>query len=273
VNFTEAMARVAKEFPFPGDVRSDPVYYHGKYSSIAETVLKYVSIGGRILDFGCGPCDKTAVLQHLGYVCSGCDDLNDDWHQIPENRQKILNFINHSGIDFKTVNDASLPFSKHSFEMVMLHDVLEHLHESPRELLNSLLEKVVPGGLLFITVPNAVNIRKRLAVLLGKTNMPPFSSFFWYPGFWRGHVREYVKSDLAQLAEFLGLDVLELRGCDHMLDRVPAVFRRFYLILTSVFHGWKDTWLLVARKKPDWKPIQPLSSEEREKMFGPVVSG
>jgi hypothetical protein len=33
-----------------------------------------------------------------------------------------------------------LPFDKCSFDMIMLHDVLEHLHDSPRDLLNDLFE-------------------------------------------------------------------------------------------------------------------------------------
>ena len=60
--------------------------------------------------------------------------------------------------------------------MVMSHDVLEHLHHSPRDLLNDLCELIKPNALLFITVPNAVNIRKRIDVLRGKTNLPDYGT-------------------------------------------------------------------------------------------------
>ena len=52
-------------------------------------ILRYLQPGSTILDFGCGPCDKTAVLQFLDFHCSACDDLQDDWHKIPGNREKI----------------------------------------------------------------------------------------------------------------------------------------------------------------------------------------
>ena len=35
------------------------------------------------------------------------------------------------GIDFKLVTDNSLPFERNQFDMIMLNDVLEHLHDSP----------------------------------------------------------------------------------------------------------------------------------------------
>jgi 2-polyprenyl-3-methyl-5-hydroxy-6-metoxy-1,4-benzoquinol methylase len=70
--------------------------------------------------------------------------------------------------------------------MVMLHSVLQHLPDSPRDLLVNLVERIRPGGYLFITVPNHVNLRKRLAVLCGKTSHAPYVMYYWYPGGWRG---------------------------------------------------------------------------------------
>ena len=51
---------------------------------------------------------------------------------------------------------------KKEFDMIMLNDIIEHLHESPKELLLSLLALLKDDGILFITVPNAGNIKKRL---------------------------------------------------------------------------------------------------------------
>jgi hypothetical protein len=90
--------------------------------------------------------------------------------------------------------------------------------------------------------------------LFGRTNLPSFESFYWYPGPWRGHVREYVKDDLYKLCEYLSLTILELRGCDHMLERIHPALRSFYLGATWIAPSWKDSWLLVARKPADWTP-------------------
>ena len=72
-----------------------------------------------------------------------------------------------------------MPFSHELFDMVMMHDVLEHIHDTPRELLNDLLELLKPQGLLFVTVPNQVNIKKRIKVVMGRTNLTAFETFYW----------------------------------------------------------------------------------------------
>jgi len=259
----KAIQTVQKEFPFKGYIQSTEAHL-----GIAKTILRWLRPGAKILDFGAGPADKTAVLSLLGFKCTACDNLQDDWHKIEGNREKIFAFSQKFGIRYEMIKDRELPFKKGEFDMVMLHDVLEHLHNSPRDLLNDLLEFVKPEGYLFITVPNAVNLRKRIAVIFGRTNLPNFESYYWYPGFWRGHIREYVKDDLAKLAKFLNLDILELRSCHHMLGTKPAFTRFVFVVLTFFFRGWRDSWLLVARKKPNWKPKKSLSKDELNRILG-----
>ena len=267
----EAVDFVKKRFPFDGYMTygSD---HKGAYATVADTVTRYLPRGSTVLDFGCGPCDKTAVVQALGYRCAGYDDLQDDWHRLPGNLDRIRKFAAESGIDFRLAGSGAMPFAANEFDMVMMHDVLEHLHNSPRDLLNDLLGRVKPGGLLFVTVPNAVNIRKRISVLFGRTNLPRFDSFYWYPGAWRGHVREYVRDDLAKLAEYLGLEVVELRGCDHMLEKVPKAVLPAYRFVTSVFPGWKDSWLLLARKPAGWTPRKALPRHEFNQILKEISS-
>jgi SAM-dependent methyltransferase len=235
-------------FPFPGYMK----HCGEPYRVLAETVLAHAPEGSRVLDFGAGACDKTAVLQALGFQCTACDDLEDPWHRIPGNREKILEFAGEAGIAFRVVRNSSLPFEARSFEVVLALNVLEHLHDSPRELLLDLIELVSAGGYLVATVPNAVNLRKRLAVLCGRSNLPPFNEYFWSVGPWRGHVREYVKNDLDELARSLRLEVVQLRSYDHMLWRLPRVARPVFRAVSVAFPGWRDSWLLVARRPKEW---------------------
>ena len=263
----EAIQLAIKRFPFEGYM-TPGVEEKGAYSTIAITAMRHLRPGSKVLDFGCGPCDKTAVLQFLGFQCSGYDDLQDEWHKIPGNREKILAFAKECGIDFRLANNGVLPFEKESFDMIMINDVIEHLHDSPRELFNDLLEFLKPEGLLLVTVPNAVNIRKRIDVFFGKTNLPHFEGYYFYPGSWRGHIREYVKDDLFKLSEYLNLEVLELRSCDHMLQKLPNSIRPAYLLVTSIFRGWKDSWLLVARKRQGWMSRKTLPQDELARILG-----
>ena len=131
----------------------------------------------------------------------------------------------------------------------MLNDVIEHLHNRPRPLLISLIEKLKDDGILLITVPNAGNIRKRIDLLIVKTNLPNFSDYYWSKEPWRGHVREYVYNDLKQLSDFLDLKLIILNGKNHMLQKVPKVLLPLYKLITLLFTNWRDSLLLVAQKK------------------------
>ncbi len=98
---------------------------------------------------------------------------------------------------------------------------------------------------------------------MGKTNMPSFESYYWFPGRWRGHVREYTKDDLILLCEFLDLRILTIRGVHHHLHVVPRVLKPIWLVLTGLVRGGRDTWSLVAQKGVDWSPKE-LSKKEIE---------
>ena len=97
--------------------------------------------------------------------------------------------------------------------MVTCFHSLEHWHHSPKRLFKEIVRTLKPGGILVIATPNAVNLRKRAFVLLGKSNLPTLND--WYnagdPVF-RGHVREPVIADLEQLMEWNGLKVSRVYG-------------------------------------------------------------
>ena len=253
-----AIAAVERRFPFRGYMRPE----RGAYHNIARTILRHLHPGDRILDAGAGPADITAVLQCLGFRCSAFDDLSDRWHELEGNREKLLEFARETGIDYRVAPADAIPFPGESFDLVMSNDVLEHLHDSPKDLLNDLLGLVRPGGFLLLNVPNAVNLRKRINVALGRTNLPPFESYYWHPAPWRGHVREYARGDMEMLASFLDLEVVELEGRSHMLTQLPRPLRRAWTVVTSMFRGWRDTWTLLARKRVGWTPRRTIPAAE-----------
>lgn len=214
---------------------------------VGATASELLPEGARVLDFGSGPCDKSAVLQEMGYQCAAYDDFKDPWHLVEGNKAKILEFARAAGIDLQVAGPGGFPWPFASFDMVLVLSVIEHLHDSPRELLESLTALLEPGGFLVVTVPNAVNVRKRIDVLRGKTNLPPYSEYYRESP-WRGHVREYVKDDLRQLTGFLGMDEVELRSYHSMLHKLPKEAIRPYRALTTLFPGWRDSWLVVMQK-------------------------
>src|SRR5215510_5507154 len=105
----KAIQSVVETFPFKGYMTTDSKP-RGIYSNIAQTAVRYLQRESRILDFGSGPCDKTAVLQSLGFFCSAYDDLQDDWHLNAGIQEKIISFAMESGVNFKLATGRTLPF-------------------------------------------------------------------------------------------------------------------------------------------------------------------
>lgn len=251
-----AVRRAREHFPFPGYLdREDDTVYH----VIAGTALTYAQAGARVLDFGAGACDRTAILQLLGFRCTAWDDYLDPWHLEGDNRERIRIFATRLGIDWHVLQNGVLPRADEAFDMIVFTDIIEHLHDSPRDLLLQLLARLRPEGHLLVTVPNAVNLRKRLDVLRGRTNMSPFTGYYHSTPTWRGHVREYVADDLRQLADLLRLEVVELRGVHQLLWKIPRAGRGAFRALTVVIPGVRDSWLLLARKPAEWVSPEPSS--------------
>jgi len=238
---------------------------------VAEAVMRYL-VEGSLLDVGSGACAKAALLSLCGYRVSACDDLLDPWHLRNDNRKRIIEFARQVGIDFFLDRAGhAFPYQAGQFDLVLMSDILEHLHHSPLELLCQVLEWLKPGGFLLVTVPNAANLRKRVSLLVGRTNYPPFEDFFWSPMPWRGHVREYVLHDLKLLSQFTQLDVVELRDIHKMAyGRLKSALSRYlYYGATAVpIPGIRDSLLLVARKPQGWSR-QHVS--ERRSSDTPVI--
>jgi SAM-dependent methyltransferase len=241
---------------------------------IARTIMEYLPVGAAVLDYGSGSCSRSAFLSLCGFRVSACDDLSDPWHLQNGNREKISIFAEQMGVDFHLIEPTRrCPYGEQQFDLVMMNDILEHLHDSPRALLSEVLAWTRPGGYLLITVPNAVNLRKRAGVLLGKSNYPPYGDFFWHPSPFRGHIREYVLDDLKLLCNFMDLEPVELRGIDIWVDvRLKhALSRCLYWGFTSMirFPGIRDSLLLLARKPADWHPSQ--ADRDPSQHYGQVI--
>jgi hypothetical protein len=120
------------------------------------------------------------------------------------------------------------------------------------------------GGYLYITVPNAVNLRKRFLVLSGRTNYPRYPAYFWSGEVWRGHKREYVKDDLAQLCEYLGLQRVLLKGQHHRMRALPRWTRRPFKATIGRIDSLRDTLALIGRKPHDWKPVEMTPDDYKQ---------
>jgi len=271
----QAFVEVQAAFPFEGYLTG--VAYRTLRSIVRnlETILPEFQ-GRRLLDIGCGPMDKTGVFQKLGFECCAVDDLGDPWHKRDDNAQKIKDYAQRLGIHFfhQKEGDYSIPFEPGSFDVVMSLAVIEHLHESPRHLLNAMGTMARPGGLLVITMPNSVNLRKRLAVLAGRTNYVSVDQYYHSIGTWRGHVREYTLGELAYICGRSGFEVARLATFEPVAqERLRFPLRELYLFCGYVVPALRGGVMAICRKPPSWQPVPDDAVAFRESLARSVPRG
>jgi 2-polyprenyl-3-methyl-5-hydroxy-6-metoxy-1,4-benzoquinol methylase len=219
-----------------------------------------------LMDIGCGPMDKTAVFKTLGFECWALDDLSDPWVHRVGAVDKIQEFAARMGIRFHLGRFEEAPqIPRGSFDVVTMLAVIEHLHESPRMLLNLAGELLRPGGVLCITMPNSVNLRKRVAVLTGRTNYPNIEQFFYSPGLWRGHVREYTLDETRWICEAAGFHVVASSTFEALAyARLPKWLVPAFLFVGSCFPTMRSGLCIVAQKPAGWSNVPENPAKYRE---------
>ncbi|CAD6491590.1 MAG: Ubiquinone biosynthesis O-methyltransferase [Candidatus Argoarchaeum ethanivorans] len=231
-----------------------------KYSTIASQIMKEYPAGSKILSIGSGPCDFEAVLSKLGYGITAIDDLNDHWHLIGKNRERIRNFAKQMNIELITQSAGSPELKENYFDVVLLIDIIEHLHRSPRELLNYSISLLKLNGLLIVETPNTVALVNRLKVLFGKTNQVSADFIYWNVGEYRAHIREYTSSELKQILSYHNLTAVNSKMVNIMIDHVKAgnflknIIIKSYKLVSGLYPNFRDTILISGKKPKDWNP-------------------
>ena len=159
--------------------------------------------GPRLLDIGGGYSSFGVLCGAVGLDVDVVDSYAHDFFARPDLPHLVADY----GVRCHTVDVVreSLPFEADRFDVVTSFDSLEHWHHSPRGLFAEIRRVLRPGGLFLLGVPNAVNLRKRMAVLLGKSNWSRFDDWY-YPRDFHGHVREPTRRDLERMTSDLGLE-------------------------------------------------------------------
>ncbi|MEI6656207.1 MAG: class I SAM-dependent methyltransferase [Verrucomicrobiota bacterium] len=173
--------------------------------------------GVRLLDLAGGLSIFSPLLTKYGVKVTIVDDFGGGGgvrYDAREEDLKILKiFREELGIDIIEMNflEQEMALSSESFDVVTCFHSLEHWHHSPKFLFGELSRVLRAEGYLFLATPNAVNIRKRVFVLFGKSNFPRLEDWYDEPVY-RGHVREPILVDLCRLLEWNDYRVISTSG-------------------------------------------------------------
>jgi SAM-dependent methyltransferase len=192
------------------------------------------------VDLGAGLSYFGLLASHLGIEVVLVDDFGGGGGVLrsqTELTRRILGSFEKCGLRIVSQDllSAPLPFGNGTAGIVTSFHSIEHWHHSPRRLFQEVRRILQPGGILTIACPNSVNLRKRLAVLAGYSNLAPLEE--WYvdgdPVF-RGHVRELTVRELRLLAAWNQFSLVSVGGSNFIgleapwLDSVSPATRFLY---------------------------------------------
>ncbi len=107
---------------------------------------------GKLLDAAAGTGILAMKLKALGFDCYGCD-INEEGFKVQD-------------VEFRVGDlNKGMPFETNYFDYITCTDGLEHL-ENPHNAIREFKRLLKKGGKLFISIPNYLNIERRMKFLL-----------------------------------------------------------------------------------------------------------
>lgn len=179
-----------------GGDRGYLAYHAPRYRYLLELAARFrPSVSSRILDIGPSPFSRLLASR----LCCRVDTLGLE----PESDCERGH---HFHLDLNTVTEVPHPVvDLPSYSLVVMAEVLEHLHTAPVPVLRFLHNHVVEGGYLFLQTPNAASLPKRLKLLAGRNPYDEIRADRSNPG----HFREYTLRELRSCSQQAGFEVVE----------------------------------------------------------------
>ena len=155
--------------------------------------------------------DVASCCAALGMDAMFVDDFRDSCHiDHNDNRFNIHKEYGARAISRDVVADG-IDFSDASIDVFSCFSSMEHWHHSPKRLFGQMRQALKPGGSFVLSVPNCVDLIKRITVPLGTSFWSSMDEWYANDEF-RGHVREPSVSDLHYIARDLELTDVVIMG-------------------------------------------------------------
>jgi 2-polyprenyl-3-methyl-5-hydroxy-6-metoxy-1,4-benzoquinol methylase len=163
------------------------------------------------------------LVEHYGYYHGALDELAE--------------YLAAAGVeiwdtDFTTKLDTEPP----KYTLVTNMAMLEHLPDSPKQLMENLRASTAADGLLVLEVPNIAYFHQRRRLLLGHSIHPSLESLYLSEAPYVGHHREYTVSELVQLVSWSGMQVRETVLFNYSLSlRRGTWMERLYALVMDLW--------------------------------------
>lgn len=220
------------------------------FSAVPREILMR---GGNFLDVGCGEGRMALLLREVGLNCFGVDKYvfqgcNLEGEALGPRLKGLFRQRNVQVVSLDLETD-SLPYSASFFDLVVCQEVIEHLYNSPKLMLDEIRRVMKPDGYFVISVPNIAALNRRRALLRGDTvhwNLERFYNYEFTASAtskeFIGHIREYTLTELEQMLGWADFEVVRSETYD--LD--PPLRAHDLLTYWRTGQG-TGVWMMVSR--------------------------
>jgi len=208
-------------------------------------------VTGRVFENGCGVGMYVEKLSAHGGEVIG---LEYDFERAVEARENSAHIINAAG--------EYLPFPEESFDLILSHEVIEHVQDD-RKAIAEMVRALQPGGRLVLFCPNrGYPFETHGIYWRGKYKFGNIPLVNWLPRIWRNkiapHVNIYSRQDLMHLFDGLPVDfetrTIVFGAYDNIIARFGLFGRALRTVLQFLEHtplkklGLSHFW--VVKKQP-----------------------
>lgn len=202
--------------------------------------ISYIDKDDSILDLGCGNGQNSIKAAKIAQKVVGLDY---DGNQL-EIANKSAQSLRLKNLTFKKANlEESLELPNHSFDKVLLLDVLEHLYHR-NEILREIRRVTKPGGVIFIGVPNSQTSWKKF---IRSTGLNSFSD--------PDHKVEFSKTEIEKLLKAHKYKVLSFG-----YGKFDTPFRGIFDVVGSLS-------LSIYKKMDNWRFSKAQSKPQETSGF------
>lgn len=210
-------------------------------------------VRGSVLDIGCG---IGLYLERLAELSPQVYGVEFDYSRAKTAKEKGLSLTSSAG--------EHLPFSSSTFDLVLSHEVLEHV-ENDRTSIEEIVrvlkapdnESSSPGGRLLLFVPNRGYPFETHGMFFGgKYRFGNIPLINYLPRSLRNnlapHVRVYSSKDLEKLFEHLPVRIIERKIIFGAYDNIIARWPRVGRVIRSFLHMLEATPLRLFGLSHYW---------------------
>jgi SAM-dependent methyltransferase len=150
----------------------------------------------------------------------------------------------HYWFDLNDAVDQSRWPDARDYHLLVLAEVIEHVHTPPATVLRSLAATLRPGGFLIVQTPNAVALHKRMRMLVGRHPYTPLVDSRHDPM----HFRENTPGELRAAGREAGLELLFSSVANYF--NPGGAIARAYNALGALLPPTMRTGITAAFRRP-----------------------